>query len=476
MTTRTARSVAQRARSSSHDSAPRHASGRQASAAKLRLCLARTGDHPLVHRMLMSIFHGPAAAEFQAQLDEPGYDPADRLIVKDGDQVAAHVRLARQTIQLGTNTLLAARFMDLATAQEYRGRGLATALLSAAERLAAERGILIGLTRTRVPALFARQGWTICGRHVFSTASPRLVLAELATAAQADLDSDRSPVLPGPTPEPISVRPLRRIELEAVIGLYEHGLLGKHGWPTRSRDYWDWLLARGACDRLYVAIVGPETTNIHQLVASIKGYAFVRQSRIVELITAPGHYAVSQALVARVCADVSEQDGWEVRCDLPFGHPIHGLYCRAGGQLVTSQQLAGEVFMARLFDPLTCLRQMSKEIARRAAAPGETLPRELGIELRSRVSRKSGEKAGLVERYRLQFGRGDVRIKTGGPSRHSISFSYFDLAPLLLGATGAAEMSEAGRLKGSSPKAHRLASLLFPGDLWFRPPLDDLLA
>src|SRR5262245_17281078 len=122
MATRTARSVA-RVSPSSFSSPPPLASPR------LRLASAKTGDHPSIHGLLVSVFHGPSPAEFQAQLDEPGYEPADRIIVKDGDQIAAHLRLARQTIQVGPATLPIARFMDLATATEYRSRGLATALL-----------------------------------------------------------------------------------------------------------------------------------------------------------------------------------------------------------------------------------------------------------------------------------------------------------------------------------------------------------
>src|SRR5262245_10974938 len=72
---------------------------------RLRLAAARTGDHPLIHELLVSVFHGPSLGEFHAQLDEPGYEPIDRLIVKDGEEIAAHLRLARQTIQAGSATL-----------------------------------------------------------------------------------------------------------------------------------------------------------------------------------------------------------------------------------------------------------------------------------------------------------------------------------------------------------------------------------
>src|SRR6476469_3001247 len=109
MPTRTARSVASSSSSSLSQSPPCLVSASTAAPPRLRLATARTGDHPSIHAFLVSVFHGPASGEFQAQLDEPGYDPADRLIVKEGDQIAAHLRLARQTIQLGSAMLPAAR-------------------------------------------------------------------------------------------------------------------------------------------------------------------------------------------------------------------------------------------------------------------------------------------------------------------------------------------------------------------------------
>src|SRR5437762_3478853 len=104
MATRTARSLA--SSSLLHSQRPQARSAPSASsthraAPRLRLATARTGDHPLIHELLVSVFHGPSLAEFHAQLDEPGYEPIDRLIVKDGEEIAAHLRLARQTIQAG---------------------------------------------------------------------------------------------------------------------------------------------------------------------------------------------------------------------------------------------------------------------------------------------------------------------------------------------------------------------------------------
>jgi len=471
MATRTAASVARR--SPAHSPLPIVSPA--ARPAGLRLACARTGDHGLIHGLLVSIFHGPSAGEFHAQLDEPGYVPADRLIVKDSEQIVAHLRLARQRIQLDATSAPAARFMDLATATAYRGRGLATALLTAGERAAAERGALIGLTCTRAPELFARQGWSVCGRRMYSSAAPRAVLAELGATAAGLLAAPRPiAVVPlMPPEEPLVVRPLRRIELPALVRLYAQNLAGKSGWPLRDEAYWDWLLARGACDHIYVAATGGEPTDLTQLIDSIVGYAFVRQCRLVEVVATPGRDDVARRLAARVCADASEQDDWHVRCDAPPHDPLHDLFRRAGGKVAHGSEADGEVFMSKLLDPLLVLRQLATTLHARARAAALPRPSELGLELRGGNSRKD---RGVVERFRLLLGRRGVRVETGGPSRHTVILRDADVTPLVLGDCSAEEMLTRGRMRAGTPRAKLLASALFKSSRWWRPPLDDLLA
>jgi predicted N-acetyltransferase YhbS len=478
MATRTARSFASSSRLHSQRTAARSAHSTASTipaTPRLRLATARTGDHPLIHELLVSVFHGPSLAEFHAQLDEPGYEPIDRLIVKDNEEIAAHLRLARQTIQAGGGKLPAARFMDLATATEYRSRGLATALLAAGERAALERGVIVGLTRTRAPALFARLGWSICGSHVFATASPQSVLAEQA-AASMTAEADERTVLNPAIPEQIIVRPLRRIDLRAVVRLYDAHIAGKFGWPHRSEAYWEWLLARGACERIYVASTSADSADFEEMLACIVGYVCVKQSRIVELITAPGRDDASRALAERVCADAREQDGWTIRHDAPAEHPLHELFRRAGGRLNISQEVSGEVFMAKLLDPLAALRQLSPNFIERAKAAGISKATELGLELRSGGGRKTSGASGVVERFKIQLSSRSAKVETGGPSRHSLVLGYPDLAPMMLGSTGAEAMIENRRLKCTTRKARQVAAQLFPGGCWWRPPLDDLLA
>jgi GNAT superfamily N-acetyltransferase len=477
MSTRTARSVAS-GRSPSSLSSPRPAAS---APGRLRLVSARTGDHTAIHRLLRSVFHGPSLAEFQAQLDEPGYDPANRWIVKDGEQIAAHLRLARQAIHIGSAALPATRFMDVATAPEYRGKGLASALLAAGERAAAERGVLVGLTRTRVPSLFARAGWSVCGEHCFSTAAPRPVLAELAAQSATDAASESAAGWLLPRTDAVSVRPLRRIELGALIRLYDQAAVTHCGWPLRDSAYWEWLFARGACDRAYVATSSAETAGRAALDGGICGYALVRQARMVELVTSPGRTDVARELVRRVCADATEQDEWLVRCDAPAAHPVHSLLATAGGRLTVARELNGEWFMAKLLDPLAALRALAPLLARRAADSGLTLPCELGIELRN--SSAAGlpaialrSRAGVADRFRVLIGSEEASIEIGGLCRHGFVLHACELPLLILGAAGAEALLARGAARAPTPKARLLADALFPGGAWWRPPLDDLLA
>ena len=119
------------------------------------------------------------ASNFQSQLDEPTYEPSDRLLVKHGDRVAAHLRLIGRDMQFGAATLPISYVADLAILPEFRGRGYASALLDAAERRMRQEGALLGLLRTSEPDFYRRRGWVVCGRHSYSAAGCHHVLAHL---------------------------------------------------------------------------------------------------------------------------------------------------------------------------------------------------------------------------------------------------------------------------------------------------------
>jgi predicted N-acetyltransferase YhbS len=438
---------------------------------------ARAGDHLPIHRLLLEAFHGPSASEFHAQLDEPGYDPADRLLVKVGDTVAAHVRTSRRQIRIGSCVFPAVRLMDLATAREHRKRGFATELVIAAEQQSRERGDLVALTRTCAPQLFTRQGWAVAGRHVFSTAGSRQVLAQLQATSEGVIRS-RDVVDPyallRTTNPPILVRPLRRIELNDVMRLYKTSL-APWGTPLRSPEYWEWLHNRGSCDRIYVALEGHDAESMSPEPARLCGAVFVREARVVELLVEPGRTDVAEHLIARVCSDASELDFWQVRLDAPAGDPMHQLFAAAGGRLHEAEEVGGEVFMAKLLAPVAALEALGEQFAARLREAGLASGAELGLELSHGVPTRTGQ-AIESARLLLRFSEQGVRIERGGTGRSYLTLRRRDLAPLLFGHRPLEKWIEMGQIRVSNKTAQQLGAVLFPHLPWWRPPLDDLLA
>lgn len=439
----------------------------------LRLVPAQRGDHPAIYELLQAVFQAPSSADFQAQLDAPGYDPSDRLIVRHGRQIVAHVRLVRQTIGVDGIGLPAVRVVELATAPAYRRRGLATALLHATEQIAAQRGAVLALTRTRYGSLFARRGWTVCGRPMYSIASPRNVLAEWMAQELAAADPVARYLRRG-RGRRLVVRPLRRVELPALMRRYQQHLAGRSGWPIRSEAYWDWLLARCACDRVYVAAASSEPALEPQVHESLFGYAFVRQARIVELVPAEGALDAVRALIRRICADLSEQGAWLVRCDAPPDHPVHLWFRQAGGSTPSATQQEEPLTLARCLDPLRCLEACGGLWERRVAGELRQPSWELGLTLVS-TSDRPCRTAGSARRFRIaQEAGGPLSVTANVPCRHNLTLDENDFLPLILGDSGARGLLRAGRLMSTTDDAKSLAELLFPEGQWWNPPLDDL--
>ena len=147
----------------------------------------------------------------------------------------------------------------------------------------------------------------------------------------------------------------------------------------RSEAYWEWLLARGACDRIYVAATGPEPGDLAKLLDSIVGYAFVRQGRLVEVVADARRPDVARHLAARVCCRCQRARRLARALRRSARSPAARAASRdAGGRLVSQQQLDGEVFMAKLLDPLALLRLIAGSLHQRAKAAGLARPARLG--------------------------------------------------------------------------------------------------
>ncbi len=390
-------------------------------------------------------------------MDDPLYEPGDRLVARRDGQLAGHLHIVKRVMHFGSLRVPIAEVRHLGVLPEFRGQGIGRRLLAAAEEKMVEDGAQLGLLRTLAPRLTLRGGWVVCGRHCFSTATSRNILARLMTPAPVS----ESPL--APVERPLTIRLWRQVEQDALGELYNRSTAGTWGPLVRNHAYWRWLVSRHAYDRIYVAIRGDNKIEWENCTERIVGYAVVQRGRILEIMTAPNHETAGQQLLARACGDAIERDELTVRLDAPPGHPLHALMESAGGQHLCCEADDGEVLMARLFDPLARLRGLREDILARAKAADFELPMELGLVV-------DGQKHQIVVTRRR------TKIVEGKIGRSYLTCTRGQLSRLLLGHSDVARAEAAGRLEASTRVAIDIASVLLPQlPLWF-PPLDDLPA
>lgn len=422
-----------------------------------RIVPARAGDHHDLHALLVSVLHQPSSAEFHAQLDDPFYEPSDRLLVKRNHQIVAHARVANRQMHFGGALMPISTLSDLVVLPEYRSEGCATELVKAAEQSIVKNGSRMAFLRTRQPEFFARHGWTIGVRHSYSTAGARDILSRLQ-----QLDAPAFNPL-APDVVPLNIRMWRHVELAALTRLYSQRIQYSFGSLSRSDTYWQWLVSRRAYDSIYVAIEGPDKLELNDALTPIVGYAVMREGRIVELVTAPHHEDVAAQLLSRACGDAIERDLHYVRLDAKPDEPLHRILAEAGGRYCGDESDNGEVTMVKLFDPMQLLVDSLDLLHQRAKAADLSMPCDLGL---------------LIEgqRYVISIRQRTVKLLQEKLGRSYLECELTDLTQLLLGHLKVAEAVDAGRIVASTRVATETASVLFPQLPFWRPAFDELQA
>lgn len=432
---------------------------------EMRLTTAGPGDHPSIQYFLQTILHGPAPAEFQAQLEDPFYEPCNRLIIKRGDRIIAHLRLSHREMCFGHTHLPVTMVSDLATLPEFRGQGCATALLAEATRRMSEEGGVMGLLHTAQPQFPMQRGWAVCGRHCFSIARPRDILSYLS--ATHTMRKRRTPAAvdhlfeSGAPAKTLNIRLWRHIERAALQRLYSENTRGSYGPILRTDPYWCWLISRRGYDRIYVAIEGPDKFELDDSLAPIVGYAAMREGRIVEMMTSEHHPDVRNRLLARACGDAIERDYHLIRFDGPPGDPLHQAMEMAGGKHCYHEAEQGEVFLGKLLDPASFLRSLCPRFHERAKAAELSRPCDLGLHVDD-------------VKYQLIIGRRGVKVNVGKLGRSYVKCSQTQFMQLLLGHLRVHDVDESGRIEFSTRVAVDIASVLFPSLPFWHPPLDAL--
>jgi predicted acetyltransferase len=415
------------------------------------IILGNAGDHPAIHHFLTGVFGGPSQAEFNASVQDPFYEPTDRLLLRRAGQIFAHVHLTHRVMHFGPVKVPVAGLGWLATSPRCRHEGLGTYLMTAAERRMAESGAMIGLLRTRIPHFFRRTGWALCGRPTCCAAGAHAVLACLLERGMNPHRHHR-----------LHIRPWRRWEECGLARVYQQNVAGSYGPLERSRAYWHWLLERRGFEQIYVALDGPDPWDLQETSTQLVGYAAVHGSQIVELMTAPDRRKAAWELLARVCGDAVEHDHQTIVLHGPCGSPIFDIFDEAGGRQIGHASGHEEVLMARLLNPIGLLRSLRSEFLRRAQDAGFGRGVELGLMVEGR-------------KFQIEIRRDRTEVAESQIGRSYLRMNVADFTRLVLGQLDWDVSLAEGRVQPSTAIARDAGLALFPPLPLWRPPLDDLM-
>lgn len=314
----------------------------------LTLDVGNAGDHPLLRDLFARAGCDMSANEFSMRLDEPFYEPHDRLLARRGLNLAGHVRVQNRELYLLDTVVPVAWIVELAALSDFGGSRLAGQLITAAESKMRSEGAALGLVRTDSPALFAQAGWTRWGRFTQTRTGTRETLAHISGRRAPQARSVES-VNATPRPTSFTTRLWRHVEQSALERIYHANAIRCIGAPVRTSDYWRWLVSRHAFDAIYVAVVGRDRWSLDG--KGIVGYAVVKNDRVVEMLAAPRRLDALEELATRVCGEFIEHDRSNLFLEGSADHPWHRELRVAGGRTETLDNDHGQVLMAKVLDP-----------------------------------------------------------------------------------------------------------------------------
>ncbi|MCA9185646.1 MAG: GNAT family N-acetyltransferase [Pirellulaceae bacterium] len=415
---------------------------------------ATSRDHAEIHQLLLAVFQGPSRREFGSQNEHPLYEPSDRLVIRERGRLVAHIHPQYRRIVFADQSLMVGNLDALCTLPEYRGRGYAHQLMLGAEEQLQAAGAAMAMVCTDQPAFFREMGYAPCGRHCFSSASPRDILAQLELVRPKYRRWEQPP-------PSLNIRLWRQTELGSLMRIYNDNTAEGFGATQRDEDHWRWLINRQAFDQIYVAIDGPDRLDLEHRNSPIVGYAVVRRGQIVELMTSPLHDQSAAQLVRRVCADAIERDQLRVTAHAPPGHPIHQLIEDAGGRHFAAETVGSRTWMAKVFDPLEFLRRQRHNVAARVKATKRNLPIEFGMLLDGQP-------------LTVSVTRRTVKVSSGGNLSDRLELDSPTLTQMLLGHASPSELSDRGQLAYVTDETLEIAEAVFPKLPFWQPVFDTI--
>jgi predicted N-acetyltransferase YhbS len=401
---------------------------------------ATEADHEAVYQTLLHVFHGPDRESFLGALSDPNYRPEQRLLVKVDGRIVSHVHLTEREIRFGSVRLPMNGVLWVGTLPEYRGLGFAQNLMRLADERASAGGVALQALTTVMPQFYRALGWGICGRQTFG-----LTLGRNLPQSSDGVADGRS--------GPWHVRPWRQVELGDLMALYELQYANTTGTVVRSEDYWRWIIGRRYAHVIWVACQG----------GTVRGYAFVKDHRVLELAYHPAYPQALKALLGRIRSEALERAYPEVVLHAPADHPMLDALRAVSGRVIDQEEYEGTASMYHIPNVDQFLRGILPELSRRAVQARVSLPLELGLTVGDR-------------RWLLHIEKTRSRVEPERLSRRHLTLSPAALVRLAMGHTGVDGAVLEEGFDASTSTALDAARVLFPVRPIWRSPLDGATA
>lgn len=412
---------------------------------------AHAGDHALIHTLLRAAHQQPTLQDFLSWLDEPTYSPSDRLLVRENDQIVAHVQMLRRWAMFEQVRVPCADLQDLAVLPELAPLGYDRWLLEVAEHALLESRAVISVLRTDRREPYLATGWSEARGRGYSRASVGDLLAHLVLPPAARKRRRRG----------LHIRLWRHVELDALQAIYRRAVERLWGAVNRSERYWQWLVGRTAHSELIVAVDGADDWDDFNHAPHIVGYAVTHGPQVIELCCLPGYERAAPRLLERACQDAIERDYHSLSLHTSATDPLHELMVTSGGNWCTDERGAGGTLLVKLLDPIRWIEALDPLLRRRTKAAGIPRPCEITF-------------AVADARYRLQLTRRSSRLIAEDSTSFDVQCAPQTFSDLLVGNLHVGRAVEDGRLSVHGETIMRALAALFPASIFWQSHFDTL--
>jgi ribosomal protein S18 acetylase RimI-like enzyme len=404
-----------------------------------------------VYSLLRSVNQSPSYEDFVSWLDEPTYEPGDRLLLKQGERIIAHIQLLSRMAWFEGVKVPISGLQDLTVLPEYSQAGLECQLLSAAEVAMRDAQTIVSIVRTERADAFRAAGWLEVRGQGHSEVGIGDLLAHLSAQPVPKIRC-----LPS-----VRIRRWRHVEMDAVRAVYTAAAAHFWGALYRPEPYWWWLVGRKAHSELIVAVEGDDDWRASVAASRIVGYAVTRGGQILELCCLPEFLRTAPRLLVRACQDAIEHDHHTLSLHTPPSDPLHELVVTAGGRWCGKEREAGATLLLKLLDPARWIEVIYPILRRRVKRAALARPLQMGFDC--------GD-----EQYRLLITRRSSRLIADEALPVDVRCDKATFSALLLGNLNIAKACDAGSLAvANADSLHRLTQL-FPPSLFWQSPFDAL--